>query len=79
VLPLAFLEEPYDRLFWGASAIARPIALARVLKWIGFHLEQRRPGGERELLQLRRRETALVLVATAIPYATAIVVRHAAR
>jgi hypothetical protein len=29
-LPLAFLEEPYDRLFWGATAIA----LARVLKWI---------------------------------------------
>ena len=73
-MPLAFLEEPYDRLFWGATAIALAIALARVLKWIGFHLEQRRPGGERELLQLRRRETALVLVATAIPYATAIVV-----
>jgi len=37
-------------------------------------LEQRRPGEERELLRLRRRETAIVLVATAIPYATAIVV-----
>ena len=37
-------------------------------------LDQRRPGEERELLRLRRRETAIVLVATAIPYATAIVV-----
>jgi hypothetical protein len=33
-LPLAFLEEPYDRLFWGATAIALAIALACVLKWI---------------------------------------------
>src|SRR5207248_1438283 len=34
----------------------------------------RRPGERRELLRLRNRETALVLIATAIPYATAIVV-----
>jgi hypothetical protein len=33
-LPLALLEEPYDRLFWGATAIALAIALASVLKWI---------------------------------------------
>jgi hypothetical protein len=45
-----------------------------VLKWAVHRLEQRRPGEERELLRLRRRETAIVLVATAIPYATAIVV-----
>jgi hypothetical protein len=32
-----------------------------VLKWIGYNLEQRRPEEERELLRLRRRETALVL------------------
>jgi hypothetical protein len=45
-----------------------------MLKWSVHQLEQRRPGEERELLRLRRRETAIVLVATAIPYATAIVV-----
>jgi hypothetical protein len=39
-----------------------------------LRLEQHHPGEERELLLLRRRETALVLIATAIPYATAIVV-----
>jgi hypothetical protein len=50
------------------------VALARLLKWAVHRLEQRRPGEERELLRLRRRETAIVLVATAIPYATAIVV-----
>jgi hypothetical protein len=41
---------------------------------MGARLEQRRPSEERELMQLRNRETLIVLVATAIPYATAIVV-----
>lgn len=71
---MALLHDPYDRLVWGATAIAVAVVLGRLLRWIGFNLEQRRPEQERELLQLRRRETAIVLVATAIPYATAIVV-----
>jgi small-conductance mechanosensitive channel len=71
---LAFLAGRYERLLWGAAAIVIAVALARVLKWSVHRLEQRRPGEERELLRLRRRETAIVLVATAIPYATAIVV-----
>jgi Mechanosensitive ion channel len=71
---LAFLAGRFDRLLWGAAAIVIAVALARVLKWAVNRLEQRRPGEERELLRLRRRETAIVLVATAIPYATAIVV-----
>jgi small conductance mechanosensitive channel len=71
---VALLHDPYDRLVWGATAIAVAVVLGRLLRWIGFNLEQRRPEEERELLQLRRRETAIVLVATAIPYATAIVV-----
>lgn len=71
---MALLHDPYDRLVWGATAIAVAVVLGRLLRWIGFNLEQRRPEEERELLQLRRRETAIVLVATAIPYATAIVV-----
>jgi predicted PurR-regulated permease PerM len=69
---LAFLAGRYERLLWGAAAIVIAVALARVLKWAVHRLEQRRPGEERELLRLRRRETAIV--ATAIPYATAIVV-----
>jgi hypothetical protein len=71
---LAFLAGRYERLLWAAAAIVIAVALARVLKWSVHRLEQRRPGEERELLRLRRRETAIVLVATAIPYATAIVV-----
>jgi moderate conductance mechanosensitive channel len=71
---LAFLAGRYERLLWGAAAIVIAVALARVLRWSVHRLEQRRPGEERELQRLRRRETAIVLVATAIPYATAIVV-----
>jgi MFS family permease len=71
---LAFLAGRFERLLWGAAAIVIAVALARLLKWAVNRLEQRRPGEERELLRLRRRETAIVLVATAIPYATAIVV-----
>lgn len=60
---MALLHDPYDRLVWGATAVA--VVLGRLLRWIGFNLEQRRPEEEREVLQLRRRETAIVLVATA--------------
>jgi moderate conductance mechanosensitive channel len=70
---IGFLPHPYDRLLYGALAILVAVALARVLKWVVLRLEQRHPDEEQELLRLRRRETALVLVATAIPYATAIV------
>ena len=45
-----------------------------VLRRLAVRLESRSPSEEIELLRLRRRETAIVLVATAIPYATAIVV-----
>lgn len=64
----------YGRLVWGAAAIAVAVALGRVLKWYVHKLEQRHPEEERELARLRSRETAIVLLATAIPYATAIVV-----
>jgi Mechanosensitive ion channel len=74
VLPIGALPDHVDRLLWGALAILIAVALSRAVKWIVRRLEQRHPGEERELLQLRRRETALVLLATAIPYATAIVV-----
>jgi moderate conductance mechanosensitive channel len=62
------------RLLWGAAAILLSLVLSRMLKWVGSRLEQRRPAEERELVRLRRRETLIVLVATAVPYATAIVV-----
>lgn len=65
--------EPYGRLAWGVAALVLAIGLGRLLKWYVRRLEERNPGEERELARLRRRETALVLVATAIPYVTAIV------
>lgn len=71
---LALLPNPYDRLLWGAAAIVAAVALGRVLRWFVRRLEERRPSEERELVQLRFRETAIALVATAIPYATALVV-----
>jgi small-conductance mechanosensitive channel len=63
-----------ERILWGVVAILVAIVLGRLLKWIGARLDQRRPSEERELMQLRNRETMIALVATAIPYATAIVV-----
>lgn len=68
------IPSPYDRLFWGAAAILVAVVLGRALKWIAHRYDQLNPAEERDLIRLRRRETALVLVATAIPYATAIVV-----
>jgi small-conductance mechanosensitive channel len=68
------LPDHVERLLWGALAIVIAVVLSRVLKWVVRRLEQRHPAEERELRQLRSRETALVLFATAVPYATAIVV-----
>lgn len=68
------IPSPYDRLFWGVAAILAAVVLGRALKWIAHRYDQLNPAEERDLIRLRRRETALVLVATAIPYATAIVV-----
>jgi hypothetical protein len=63
-----------ERIVWGVVAVLGAIVLGRVLRWVGSRLDQRRPSEERELMRLRSRETIIVLVATAIPYATAIVV-----
>ena len=71
---LAILSSRADRLIWGAVAILIAVVLGRTLKVIAGRLGERRPSEEHELQQLRTRETAIVLVATAIPYATAIVV-----
>lgn len=62
------------RISWGAVAIVLAIVLSRILKWLVARLDERRPTEERELARLRSRETLIVLVATAIPYATTIVV-----
>ena len=63
-----------QRIWWGVIAIVVAIVLGRALKLVAARLDQRRPSEERELAQLRNRETLIVLAATAIPYATAIVV-----
>src|SRR5256885_5939241 len=71
---LGLLSSRADRLIWGALAILLAVVLGRALKLIAGRLGERRPSEEHELQQLRTRETAIVLLATAIPYATAIVV-----
>jgi hypothetical protein len=73
-LALQLVSTRYDRLVWGAIAIVVAVVLSAVVRRIVARLAERRPGEERELIRLRRRETLLVLIATAIPYATAIVV-----
>lgn len=70
----AVLSGRYDRLIWGAVAIVVAFALSRVLRRLVARLEARHPDEERELARLRRGETALALVATAIPYVAAIAV-----
>ena len=73
-MPLGAVLGVDERVWWGVVAIVLAIGLGRALKLMGARLELRRPSEERELMQLRNRETLIVLVATAIPYATAIVV-----
>jgi hypothetical protein len=68
------LTHTEQRLLGGAAAILLAAVLGRVFKWLGSRLDDRPPSEERELARLRRRETIIVLVATAIPYVTAIVV-----
>jgi moderate conductance mechanosensitive channel len=70
----AVLSGRYDRLVWGAVAIAVAVILSRLLRLVVARLEARHPDEERELARLRRGETALALIATAIPYVAAIAV-----
>jgi hypothetical protein len=68
------LTYPYDRLLWGVAAIVLAVVLGRIVRWVGTRLEARHPDEERELVRLRRAETILILIGTAIPYVTSIVV-----
>jgi small conductance mechanosensitive channel len=68
------LPNHYERVLWGIVAILAAAALGRVLKRIAERLAERQPDEELELARLRRRETAIVLAANTIPYATAIIV-----
>jgi hypothetical protein len=71
---LAFVPHPYDKILWGVLAIVLAIVLSRALRRLVARLEDRHPDEERELARIRRGETAIALIATAIPYATAVVV-----
>jgi hypothetical protein len=70
----AVFSGRYDRLIWCAVAIATALVLSRLLRLVVARLEARHPDEERELARLRRGETALALIATAIPYVAAIAV-----
>jgi hypothetical protein len=70
----AVFSGRYDRLIWCAVAIAAALVLSRLLRMIVARLEARHPDEERELARIRRGETALALIATAIPYVAAIAV-----
>jgi moderate conductance mechanosensitive channel len=67
-------DARYDRLLWGAATIVAALLLSRLLRMVVAPLEARRPDEERELERLRRGETAVALIATAIPYVAAIAV-----
>ena len=69
----AVLSGRYERLAWGALAILIALVVSRVLRVVVAALAARHPDEERELARLRRGETALALVATAVPYVAAIV------
>jgi hypothetical protein len=69
---LAVAARHYDRLVWAAIAIAAGLALSFTLDRLVDRLSRRRPEASRELNRLRRGETAIVLLATAIPYGVVI-------
>ncbi|MFY9577816.1 MAG: mechanosensitive ion channel family protein [Gaiellaceae bacterium] len=64
----------YDGVLWGLVVILAAIVASRMLKWVVHRLEARHPEGESELVRLRRSETAVALLATAIPYVAGIAV-----
>jgi small-conductance mechanosensitive channel len=64
----------YDGVLWGLVVILAAIVASRLLKWVVGRLEARHPEEESELVGLRRNETAVALLATAIPYVAGIVV-----
>jgi small conductance mechanosensitive channel len=74
VMLYAFFSGRYDRLIWGAVAIAAAFGISLALRRLVARLEAHHPDEERELARLQRLETALTLIATAIPYIAAIVV-----
>jgi hypothetical protein len=67
----AFLGR-YENLLWGVVVVGVAFVLSRALKLVLRRLEQRRPEEERELVRLRRGETAIALLATAVPYVAGI-------
>jgi moderate conductance mechanosensitive channel len=64
----------YDGVLWGLVVILAAIVASRLLKWVVGRLEARHPEEESELVRLRRNETAVALLATAIPYVAGIAV-----
>ena len=64
----------YDGILWGLVVILAAIVASRMLKWVVGRLEARHPEEESELVRLRRSETAVALLATAIPYVAGIAV-----
>src|SRR5439155_1252204 len=59
-MTVAVLSGRYDRLVWGAVAIAAALLFSRIVRLVVPRLEAQRPAEERELVRLRRGETARV-------------------
>ena len=58
----------YNRLAWAGIALAAAIALSRLGRWWVARLALRGVEGARQLTRLRRRETAVFVLATALRY-----------
>lgn len=58
----------YNRLAWAGIALAAAIALSRLGRWWVTRLALRGVEGARQLTRLRRRETAVFVLATAVRY-----------
>jgi moderate conductance mechanosensitive channel len=62
----------YDNLLWALVVVGVAFVISRLLKLAIVWLEQRHPDEERELARVRRGETAVALIATAVPYVAGI-------
>ncbi len=71
---VAALSERSEKLLLGVAAGLLAVVASRLLRRLVARLEARHPEEERELVRLRRGETVIAIVATAVPYIAAIAI-----